>query len=114
MPLVDKVSCEKLDKLNLLVRCQASDGSLKQLARRRLVYCDEALVVHESEEAHDELAIHAVGHAAVTRDRVAKVLDVEGALEPRGEEAAERRNQRSEGRHDEDVELHGRDADGGR
>ena len=114
MPLVDKVSCEELDELDLLVGCQACDGSLKQIARGCLVHSDEALVVHESEEAHDELAVHAVGHSAVTRDRIAKVLDVERTLEAGGEEATERRNQRSEGRHDKDVELHRRDADGGR
>lgn len=114
MPLVDKVSCEQLDELDLLVGCQACDGSLKQIARRCLVHSDEALVIHEREEAHDELAIHAISHAAVARNGVAKVLDVEGALEARGEEAAERRNQGSEGCHDKDVELHRRDADGGR
>lgn len=114
MPLVDKVPCEELDKLDLLIGCQACDGGLKQITRRCLVHSDETLVVHEGKEAHDELTVHAVGHAAVTRDGVAKVLDVEGPLEARGEEAAERRNQRSEGCHDKDVELHRRDADGGR
>jgi hypothetical protein len=114
LPLVDKMSCEELDKLNLLFGCQASDGSLKKSARGCLVHGNKALIVHESEETHDELAIHAVGHAAVTRNGVAKVLDVEGALQARGEEATKGCNQRSEGRHDKDVELHRRDADGGR
>jgi len=114
LPLVDKMSCKELDELDLLVGVQTRDGSLKQITRRCLVHSDETLVVHEREETHDELAVHAVGHAAVTRDRVAKVLDVKSTLEAGGEEAAERRNQRSEGRHDKDVELHRRDADGGR
>lgn len=114
LALVDKVSCEELDKLDLLVGCEAGNGSLEESSGRCLVHCDEALVVHESEEAHDELAVHTVSHAAVTRNGVAKVLDVEGALEARGEEAAERCNQRSEGCHDKDVELHRRDADSGR
>jgi hypothetical protein len=50
----------------------------------------------------------------VSRNRVAKVLDVEGTLQARSEEATERCNQRGEGRHDKDVELHRRDANGGR
>ena len=114
MPLVDKMSGEELDKLDLLISGQACNGSLKQITRRRLVHSDETLVVHESEETHDELAVHAVGHAAVSRNGVAKVLDVEGTLEAGGEEATERRNQRSEGCHDKDVELHRRDANSGR
>ncbi len=51
------------------------------------------------------LAIHPVGHSSVTRDTVAKVLDVEGPLEAAGKETAERRDQRSKGGHDERVQL---------
>ena len=79
--MVDEMSCEKLDELDLLFGCKASDGGLEHGARRSLVHSDEALVVHECEEAHDELTIHAVGHTTVTRDGVAKVLDVECSLQ---------------------------------
>ena len=113
LSLVDEMLGKKLDKCNLLVRREASDSGFEDRSGRCFVHSDEALVVHESEEAHDELTIHAVSHAAVTRDRVTEVLDVESALEARCEEASERCNQRSEGRHDKDVELHRRDADGG-
>lgn len=41
---------------------------------------DEALIVHECEEAHYELAVHSVRYSAVTRDAVAKVFDFEGAF----------------------------------
>ena len=51
------------------------------------------------------LAVHAVGHAAVAGDAVAEVLDVEGALEARGEEAAEGRDEGREAGEDEEVEL---------
>ena len=73
---------------------------------------DETLIIHEGEEAHDELAIHAIGDAAVARDGLAEVLDFEGAFEARGEEAAKGRDERGEGCEDEDVELHGGDEDG--
>ena len=46
------------------------------------------------------LAVHAVGHAPVARDGVAKVLDLEAALETRGKKAAERRDDaRKHGQH---------------
>lgn len=114
MPLVDEVFGEKLDELDLFFRCKAGDGGFEDRSRRRLVDGDEALVVHEGKEAHDELAIHAVSHAAVARDRITKVLDVEGALETRCEEATEGSDERCKGGHHKDVELHRRDADGGR
>lgn len=73
---------------------------------------DETLIVHERKEAHDELAVHAVGDAAVAGDALAEIFDFEGAFEARGEEAAEGGDERGEGCEDEDVELHGRDVVG--
>jgi len=73
---------------------------------------DKTLVVHERKEAHDELAVHAIGDAAVAGDALAEVFDFEGAFEARGEEAAEGRDERGEGCEDENVELHGRDVVG--
>jgi hypothetical protein len=35
------------------------------------------------------LAIHSIGHSTVTRDRMSKVLDVEGSLEARCKESTE-------------------------
>ena len=46
------------------------------------------------------LAVHAVGHAAMPRNRVAKVFDLEPALEAAGKEAAEGRDDaRKHGQH---------------
>ena len=106
LSLVHEVLGKKLDKSDLLIRCEASDGGFENRSGRCLVDGDEALVVHEGEEAHDELTVHAVSHATVARNRVTKVLDVESALEARGEEATERRDERCESRHDKNVELH--------
>lgn len=51
------------------------------------------------------LAVHAIGHATMAGDAVAKVLDIEGALETRGEETAKGRNEGGEGSEEEDVVL---------
>ena len=93
-----------------------------------MVLADEAAVVHVSEHTHqkpttappvshsgqrerkrkDALAVHAVGHAAVARDAVPEILDVERALEARGEESAKGRDERREAGEEEDVVLVGR------
>jgi len=105
--LIDQVFTETLDDFHLLFRRQTSDGQLDDSADRSLIDRDEAteisarstemlichnapLVVHESEETHDELTVHAIRHAAVTRNGVPKVFDVECPLETRGEEPSER------------------------
>ena len=67
---------------------------------------NERVIVHEGEKPHDELTVHAIGHAAVPRNGMAKILDFEGTLESRGEESAERRNQRSKCGEDHGVDLH--------
>lgn len=75
-------------KLHLLFSCQASDCLLNKTADRCLRDGNEARIVHESEESHDELTVHAVSHASMARNRVAKVFDVECALKPRRKETA--------------------------
>jgi len=113
LSLVHQMFCQQLDDLDLLLWCKRGDRSLYNASRTRAVHGDEALVVHKGEKAHDKLAVHAVSHATVSGDRVTKVLDVECALQARSEEAAEGCDERGECRHDEDVELHWRDRDGG-
>ena len=98
--------------LDLLLARQPHHRRLDHIPHASLVDGNKALVVHEGEKAHDELAVHAVGDAAVAGDGLAKVFDFEGAFEARGEEAAEGGDQRGEGREDQDVELHGRDVEG--
>lgn len=56
----------------------------------RLVGEKLPLVVDKGEEAHDELAVHAVSHATMSRDGVTKVLNVEGSLKSGSEETAKR------------------------
>lgn len=90
----------------MLLGGKAGDRRLNDRTNGSLVDCDERLVVHEGEESHDELAVHAICHASVAGDRVAKILDVEGTFEARGEETTEWSDERCKCRHGQDVELH--------
>lgn len=65
------------------------------------------MVVHEREEAHDELAVHAIGDTAVAGDRLAEVLDLESALQTGCEETAKGSDQRGKSGESQDVELNG-------
>lgn len=65
------------------------------------------LVVDKGEEAHYELAVHAVSHATVTRNGITKVLDVECSLKTGSEETTEGGDERCESRKDQDMELDG-------
>ena len=106
LPLPDQILPQPPHQLHHLVRLQPMHGRLNHPAHARLVHRDETRVVHETEQPHDELAVHAVRDAPVARDRLAEVFDFEGAFEPRGEEAAEGGDEGGKGREDEDVELH--------
>lgn len=110
--VVDEVLGQDLHDLVLLVVRQARDGGLDDAADGGVVRGDEAAVVEEGDRAHDELAVEAVRHAAVAGDGVAKVLDLECALEAGGEEAAKGRDERGKGGQDDHVELHGHDVEG--
>ena len=90
------------------------DCPLHHISYASLVNCNEALIVHESKETHDELAVHTIGDTAVARNWLAEVFDFEGTFETRGEEAAEGRNEGRECCEDEDVKLHGGDVNGWR
>lgn len=96
---------QALDNLDLFKRAQTDNRLLNHHTNIGLVYGDEALVIHEGEEAHDKLTIHAVRHTAVPRDAVAKVLDLERALQSASEEAAKGRYERGECCKDERVEM---------
>ena len=97
--LIVKILRQALNQLYLLLGTETRNRRLDDGADGSLVDRDERLVVHEREEAHDELAVHAICHASVTRNRVAEVLDIEGSLEAGSEEAAEGRDEGGEGRH---------------
>lgn len=91
--LVIEVLAQASDDLYLFLGGQTPYGTLNDATGRLLVDCNEALVVHVGQHGHNELAVHAVNHAAVARDAVAKVFNVEGPLEPRSEESTKRRNE---------------------
>lgn len=77
------------------------------------IHGNKTLVIHKGEQTHDELAIHAVGDAAMARDGFAKVFNFEGPFETRGEEAAKGGDEGGKSGEDEDVHLHRGDGDGG-
>lgn len=105
--LVIKVLAEATDHLELLVDSETVNRSLDDVADAGLVHGDEAVEVHEREESHDELAVHAIGDATVAGNRLAKVLHVEGTLQTRGKESTKRSDERGERGEPENVELHG-------
>ena len=92
---------------------QALNCRLNNISDTSFVHSNKALIVHESEETHDELAVHSVSDATVARNGFAEILDFEGPFETACEEAAEGSDERGEGCEDEDVELHGGDMNGG-
>lgn len=92
----------------MLLGVEAGDGRLQDAAKGDFVDLDKGVEVHVGEESHDELAVHTVRHAAVSRDGVAKVLNLEGTLETRSEEAAERSDERRKGGQGQGVQLHRR------
>lgn len=113
LSLNDQVLGQAADDLGNLLAAKTVDGGLDDVAHAGRVDGDEALVVHESEEAHDELAIHPVSDPAVAWDRFTEILDLERPLQARGEEAAKWRDERGKGREHQYVQLHGRDHDRG-
>ena len=101
--MVDDV-LEHLEHLHLLLGRQGRKRR-QDLRRRRVDLAHERRVVHEREQSHQELAIHAVEETAVAGERVAKVFDAGGALEARREEAAEGSDERRERGEDDRVQL---------
>lgn len=110
--LVRKVPPHPLDELHLLLDRQPRDRHLHHAPQLHLVHRHKRVVVHVCEEAHDELAVHPVRHSAVAGDRITEILDLKRALQARGEEAAEGRDERRKGRKGEGVELHGGGGEG--
>ena len=92
--------------LDLLLYCQPNNRLLDQSSHARLINRDKALIVHEREESHDELAIHPVSNTTMPGNSVAEILDLEGPLETRCEESAEGRDERCKGRQEDNVQLH--------
>src|SRR4051794_107256 len=66
-PLVRQVRYYPQDKLNDLLCGEAGDDVLHHTSQVDLIDRDERVEVDIGKEAHDELAVHAVRHAAVAR-----------------------------------------------
>lgn len=96
-PLDDQILSQPPHHLRHLLDRQPLNRRLDHAAHARLIHGDEALVIHEREQAHDELAVHAIRDPAVAGDRLAKVLDFEGPFEARGEKSAKRGDEGGEG-----------------
>ena len=99
-----EVPLQVAHELELLRGREAADNELQNRPDGDVVLANEAAVVDVGEDTHEEpsqaspsvsviviytaeensdvLAVHTVRHSAVSRDAVAKVLNVEGALEP--------------------------------
>mmetsp|Transcript_65346 Transcript_65346/g.160900 ORF Transcript_65346/g.160900 Transcript_65346/m.160900 type:complete len:502 (-) Transcript_65346:144-1649(-) len=98
---------QAVEQLLLLVRVQ--QVHLRQdLGHGRVRLECESGSIYSDEDRHDDLAVHAVGDAPVPRDEVPKVLDLEGALEARREEAPEGRHERGEDRQIQAIPHEGR------
>lgn len=106
--LVVEMLRQALHQHHLFLGREASNRCLQDTADTGLVLCNEALIVHEAEESHDELAVHAVRHSTMSRNRVSKVLDVERAFEAGCKESTKGRDERCERGQNDNVELHGR------
>ena len=109
--MVFKVFSQALHELHLFLQRQARDCKLHDITIVELVLGHEGLIIHKRKEAHDELAVHSIRHATVSWDGVAKVLDLESALEPGRKKAAEGSDERGERGEDHAVKLHGFDGE---
>lgn len=88
---------QDLNNFHLLLVGKSSNGRLNHTADSCVVDSNKTRVVEECNGSHDELAVHAVSHTAMSRDGIAEVLDFECSLQPRGEEATEWCNERGKG-----------------
>jgi len=79
--LVRQILEHTLDHLHLLVGRQLHNRQLHNMTDRRPFKRNKCVVIDVGKQAHDKLAVHTICHATMARDRVAKVFDLECALE---------------------------------
>jgi len=91
--------------LHLLLKRQAYDGHFNYATNACLVRGYETLIIHIGESAHDELTVKTISNAAVARNWIAKVLDMEGPFDSRGEKSTKRSDQRGKCWEEENMEL---------
>lgn len=88
------VLLQVLYQLQLLVNGKPANDHLQDRTHADVVFSNKTAIIDVGEHAHEELAVHAIGHPSMTRDAVAKILDVEGTLETRRKETSEWRHER--------------------
>lgn len=103
--MVHQVLAQYPDNLYLFFRGETGDSGLQHTADACVIGGNEAGVVEEGNGAHDELTVHAIRHAAMTGNTVAEIFNLEGALQSRCKETAERRNEGSKSSQRENVKL---------
>lgn len=101
---LSQVGVQSVENAELLFRLKHQQ-LLQHLARVRSP--DEASYVDMCEGGHQVLTVESIHDAAVAGDGVGKVFDFEGSLEAAGKEAAERSDERGEGREEDAVDLEG-------
>ena len=106
--LIIQVLAQAFHDFHLFLVCQARDGSFHDAADTNFIDGNKTVIIHVRKGSHYELAIHAIGHTAMSWYAIAKIFDLEGSLESGCEETAKRSNQGCEGCKNCDVELHRR------
>jgi hypothetical protein len=101
-----KVLANAPHQLHLFLGGKTGDDRFDNTTEGNLVHCNETVVIHVGEEAHDELTVHAISNTSMTGNGVSEVLDLKCTFQTRGEESAEWSDQGGEGGKDEDMELH--------
>ena len=108
----DEIFHQSFQNFDLILRRKSLHCHFEHPSYAGLIFRDKALIIDKREEAHDELAIHAVRDTAMTWDRFTKVFDFEGTFQAGGKETTEGSDQRGKCCEDEDVELHRSDVIG--
>jgi len=103
--LAAEIVLEIVDELQLLLDREPTDDRLQHRADIDMMFADKAAVVDIDKHAHQKLAVHSIGHAAMSWNAVTEIFDVESTLETRSEEATKRCYQRSKACHKQEMEL---------
>lgn len=99
------------DHIHLFLVRETSDGGFNDPADGVMIDSDKTRIVEEGDGAHDELAVHAVCHASMAGNGVAKVLDLECSFQSRGKESTKGCDERGKGSENKNVELYGHDVE---
>lgn len=104
--LLLKIAVEIPPEFKLIGVVQSENGRLQDRPHSSGGDGNKSVIVDKGKEAHDELTVHTVSDAAMAGNRITEILDLECALEARGEKAAKGGNEGRKGRQDKRVKLH--------